>query len=235
MATGSIEWIYLDEVDSTNNYAKAQVTGQNVAVLADRQLAGKGRDGRHFVSHEGGMYLSVVRRDECPVEECARYMLAAPLAVCSVLSSLGVEAHIKWPNDVWIGRAKIAGVLIENEWQNGLVSRAIIGIGLNVNNDISDVPTVATSLAEQTAKRYSPRQLAEQIVMALDGYLDLPLDALVRDVSARLYNLGKTVVLSDGREGVAVLLAADGRLGVQCGGKIEYVAAGDVSLKEGLC
>ena len=228
------EWILLDEVDSTNTYCRAHGLANDTVVLAARQLAGKGRDGRRFVSHTGGMYLSLVRRDGWPTADCVRYMLAAPLAVCRVLERVGIDAAVKWPNDVWVHGAKIAGILIETVWSEGVVSEAVLGIGLNVCNDLRDVPCKATTVHAEGAKG-SVRHYAEAVVQALQGCLSLPTEVLVREVRQRMLNLGKTVTRPDGSEGVAVDLSSDGRLLVRCADGLRAVAAGDVFPKEEIC
>ncbi len=233
--TSAIDWIILDEVDSTNRYARDAGIDRNTAVLARRQSAGKGRDGRRFVSSEGGMYLSLVRFDALPVGQGAKYALAAPLAVCETLRAMGISAAVKWPNDVWVGQAKIAGVLIETEWRDGLIARAIVGIGLNVNNDLGDVPCRATSLCALLGRPQSVDEIAKAVAAQFDRFMQMDLPMLVAAVKRKMLTLGRIVVLADGREGVAVDLLDDARLVVDCGSQRICVAAGDVSLKEGLC
>ena len=229
-----IRWICLSVVDSTNEYAMREVDGHNVVVRAIKQLAGKGRDGRTFLSDEGGVYMSLVRRDCIPVEESAKYYMAAPLAVCDALLQLGVDACIKWPNDVRVGKDKIAGILVENVLRDGMVDKAVIGIGVNVANDVSTVPCAATNLV-RLASRATPKRVAKRIAVRLDALLEHSLEDLRLAIKDRLLTLGKTVIFADGREGVAVDLAADGRLVVQCEGRESLVAAGDVTLKEEVC
>lgn len=226
-----IDWVRLDVTDSTNNYAKQHACAHNTAVLAAVQTQGKGRDGRAFLSQKGGMYLSLVRRDFRPLAQCAAYMLAAPLAVCDVLAEYGIEADIKWPNDVWVQGKKIAGVLVETEWRDGLVSCAVVGIGLNVSNDIADVPCRATSMLAEGVKA-DVFVVANSVAERFFDYVEQPLSALTAGVKKWLITLGKRVVLPDGRTAVAVDLAEDGRLIVEVTGERVAVAAGDVNLQE---
>lgn len=223
--------LLLEEVDSTNEFAKSQVNVHNTLVIAAAQTAGKGRDGRRFESQRGGLYMSLVRLDGFAVAECARYYLAAPLAVCTALADRGVNARIKWPNDVWVDNKKIAGILVETSLKNGTVQKAVVGIGVNVNNNIDNVPCPATSMFLQGVHML-PRRLGVEIAVKLDEYLRLSAQELVYKVKELCLTLGKTVVFCDGSEGVAVDLAADGRLVVECGGERVYVAAGDVTIKD---
>lgn len=225
------KWVYLKEVDSTNDYAKQYVHDHNVAVLAEAQTHGKGRCGRAFLSGKSGMYLSVVRMDDLPLSACSVYMLAAPLAVCDVLAAYGIKGEIKWPNDVWVANKKIAGVLVETEWREERVYRAVVGIGLNVSNDIGDVPCAATSMRLEGVSA-TVKEVAERVVDALSVYFDMSPAALVATVKPRLLTLGRRVRLPDGRVGTAIDLADDGRLIVKIGGECIAVAAGDVNLAE---
>lgn len=221
-------------MDSTNEYAKRYEFEHNAVIRAARQTAGKGRDGRRFESQKGGLYMSVVRMDGLSVVDCAKYYLAAPLAVCDAISAWGVVGAIKWPNDVWVDHKKIAGILVETVWQDGVVHKAVVGIGVNVRNRLNKVPCAATSMRAEGA-RVSPDRLALSIAERLDEYMRLSVETLVSKVKERLLTLGLAVVLSDGREGVAVDLAVDGQLVVQVGAERVNVAAGDVTIKEGVC
>lgn len=227
-------WLCLDEVDSTNLYAKRCKVPAGTVLLATRQTAGKGRDGRHFVSREGGMYLSVVRGDDLPIAEAVKYTYAAPLAVWATLAEYGIEASVKWPNDVWVEGAKIAGILIENELSEGRVTRCIVGIGLNVYNDLTEVPCAATGL-HMLGVEAEVCEVAKRVVGKLDLYLEMDTQSLLESIRPVTLNIGRMVMLADGTQGVAEDIAADGRLAVRVGQQIRYVAAGDVSLKEELC
>ena len=134
--------VHLDTLGSTNDRARElAVTGapHGTVVAAERQTAGRGRQGRTWSAPRGrALTLSVLVRLEPP--ELEALPLAAAVAVaeaCEVLA--GVKCTIKWPNDVWIDGRKVAGILIEarptERW-------AVIGIGLNVN-------TTADELAEE--------------------------------------------------------------------------------------
>jgi BirA family transcriptional regulator, biotin operon repressor / biotin---[acetyl-CoA-carboxylase] ligase len=138
-------------VDSTNSRARELVESGapgGTVVTATEQTAGRGRQGRGWTAPAGGalLYSAVLR----PLDE--RHLLlplAAPLAVCETAEELrpDVECQIKWPNDVWVERRKLAGVLIEAKPQDGW---AVIGVGLNVAIERGEFPPelrdTATSL-----------------------------------------------------------------------------------------
>jgi BirA family biotin operon repressor/biotin-[acetyl-CoA-carboxylase] ligase len=138
--------------DSTNararELAEAGASGGTV-VTAEEQTAGRGRQGRSWVAPAGKalLYSAILS----PLDERHLMLpLAVPLAVCEAAEELepGVECRIKWPNDVWVERRKLAGVLIEARPQNGW---AVIGVGMNLAVEPGDFPPelreTATSLS----------------------------------------------------------------------------------------
>ncbi|BCX46234.1 biotin--[acetyl-CoA-carboxylase] ligase [Haloferula helveola] len=138
----SIEW--LEEVDSTNEHLKRGSYQHGHVVVADRQTHGRGRRGAVWHSEPGGgLAFSVMLRPSEPRGLWPRLALAAGLAVAEGLGRLGIEAGVKWPNDVWIGDKKVAGILVE-----AVPEGAIVGIGLNVGTREfpEDISNTATSL-----------------------------------------------------------------------------------------
>lgn len=122
----------VDVTSSTNDLARTLPPWS--AVRANRQTAGRGRHQRSWVSDEGGLWLSAVVPTGEAGQSWAALPLAAGLAVCEVLFGLGVHPlHLRWPNDVMIGRRKLAGLLID-QFEPG---RAVIGMGINVHNEPS--------------------------------------------------------------------------------------------------
>ncbi len=121
-------------VDSTNEVAKVLVAEGAVpwtVVVAAKQLAGRGRFGRRWTSPRGGLYLSIALIEE--VERLPLVTLAAGLSVAEVVEAEGIVPELKWPNDVFVEGAKIAGVLVE-----GLTKPpsywGIVGFGINSNS-----------------------------------------------------------------------------------------------------
>lgn len=116
-------------VGSTNDIASRQAPW--TAVIARRQLAGRGRYRRHWTSDEGGLWLSAVVPTPGPATRWAVLPLAAGWAVREFLVDLGLpQVRLRWPNDVMVGPAKLAGILVERFAPD----RAVIGIGLNLRN-----------------------------------------------------------------------------------------------------
>ena len=119
----------LDETDSTN--ARAARLGPWEAVVARVQTAGRGRHARRWISDAGGLWLSAVVPATGPAPRWQLLPLAAGCAVCETLVEMGVpEPRLRWPNDVMMGRAKLAGILVERFTD----TTAVIGLGVNFDN-----------------------------------------------------------------------------------------------------
>lgn len=131
--------ITLKTVDSTNEEAKrlAREGGAHgLIVAADSQTAGKGRFSRKWNSGpDGGLYFSLLLKPDLPPSDIASITLSAGYAVClAVREYTGLDAKIKWPNDIIIGNQKLCGILTEMAAQTDRIDYVIIGIGINVNN-----------------------------------------------------------------------------------------------------
>jgi BirA family biotin operon repressor/biotin-[acetyl-CoA-carboxylase] ligase len=217
--------------DSTNARARALAAlgaPHGTLVTADSQTAGRGRQGRSWTAATGeALLLSVLVRG---VD--ALLPLAAAVAVCAGLAPFGVEAAIKWPNDVWIGRRKVAGVLIEGRPQEGW---AVVGIGLNVRT--RDFPPelreTATSLALEGVETTVPAA-REALVGALDRWVAAPPAGVLAAWRARDALLGSRVSWSGGGSGTAAGIADTGALLVETdSGELLELDAGEVHLGSG--
>jgi BirA family biotin operon repressor/biotin-[acetyl-CoA-carboxylase] ligase len=165
---------YHDAVPSTNARARDLATegAGDVVVLADRQTGGRGRLGRDWVSPSGGVWLSVVCRPDVPATHAPVFTLAAAVASTraarevdrretparasgdAASSEAGLDARIKWPNDVVVPQSaetggdgverKLAGVLTEMEGEADRISWLVVGVGVNANVDPTDLPAEAT-------------------------------------------------------------------------------------------
>jgi BirA family biotin operon repressor/biotin-[acetyl-CoA-carboxylase] ligase len=220
--------------DSTNQRAK-ELAGagapHGTVVTAAEQTAGRGRQGRTWVAPAGAAVLmSVVVRD---LEAATLLPLAAALAVCDAAESCApVRCAIKWPNDVWIERRKLAGILVEGRPAAGW---AVVGIGLNVSTAAEEFPDelreTATSL--RAAGGHAP---VEPVLDALLPALDRRLRAAPADILAawreRDALLGERIGWGEGH-GVAAGIADSGSLLVDTDGGRIALGAGEVHLRIG--
>jgi len=160
---------YHQTIDSTNHRARElAVEGrENVVVLADTQTGGRGRLDRAWSSPSGGIWFSILCRPTVPAVQAPIFTLAAAVATARAVRETGVEATIKWPNDILVGKKKLAGILTEMEGEADRISWLIVGIGINANVDFEVLPSdqPATSLqaecGEVTRRTVTQRLLEE--------------------------------------------------------------------------
>lgn len=169
--------IYEDTVTSTMDVAfRRGVEGaaEGTLVCAEGQTKGKGRLGRQWNSPKGkGVYMSVILRPSLPPTDVAQLTLLAAVAVCEAIRrASGVEARIKWPNDILVGNRKLAGILTELSAETDRVRFVVIGIGINVNTSLSVLPAQATSLKEETRRKISRVELVQEILRGLESWYE---------------------------------------------------------------
>jgi BirA family biotin operon repressor/biotin-[acetyl-CoA-carboxylase] ligase len=150
---------------STNDELRALAENgaqDGLVLLAMEQTAGRGRRGATWFSPPGdSLAFSILLRPEEPKALWPRLALAAGLSVAVAVESFGPAAGIKWPNDVWIGRRKVAGILVEAGRDF-----AIVGIGLNVNSTAfpAEVAGIATSLKLETGVDHRREEVLAVII-----------------------------------------------------------------------
>ncbi len=137
-------------------------------IVADRQTKGKGRLGRKWYSPKGGLYLSVILRPDIPFLRVSLVTIFSAVSVCSVLRRLGINAWIKWPNDIMVANKKICGILVEMDSTIDRVKFIITGIGINNKVNKSDLVHIATSIYEETAQLISNKDLLRFLSEELD-------------------------------------------------------------------
>ncbi len=123
----------LEETDSTNTFLKkyAEEKAEGAVVIAKKQSAGRGRLGRTFVSKENGLYMSILIKPQ----NCDKLMLLTSMAAVAVyraVKQLTDDVKIKWVNDIYVNGKKVAGILTETAFNDGKISYAVVGIGVNL-------------------------------------------------------------------------------------------------------
>ena len=235
---------YQDEVHSTMDEAfrlAREGAAEGTVVCAETQIKGRGRMGRGWVSPKGkGIYLSLIVRPMLPLSEVAKLTLLTSVAVCESLCHIsGLDIKIKWPNDLFLKEKKIAGILTELNAEVDRVNFVIIGIGINVNTSVRQIPDIATSLKIGAGRDFSRVQVIQKILENFERHYKVSqregfASALMR-WRERSCTLGRRVVLHDSGkawEGTAVDLADDGGLLIRNSqGKIFKRMTGDVEIK----
>lgn len=161
---------YFNEIASTNEYLKEKRKDrQNRMAIAYRQSGGKGTKGRSFSSENGGVYLSVLTfYENFPAKNAFLIMANAAVAVVKTLESFGLSPVIKWANDVFIEGKKICGILIENTFSGQNVDSSVVGIGLNVNNELpAQLLDIATSMSKVSGKTFDREEVEKRLIEEL--------------------------------------------------------------------
>lgn len=163
-------FIFLTETESTNNYAnqllltKAAIEG--TVVMTQFQTKGKGQQGNSWESEPGKNLLASYILQPKFLNAALQFYLSktVSLALTDLLTEGNIEVSIKWPNDIYTGNKKIAGILIENSIVGSNLHSAIAGVGLNLNQTdfISGAPN-PVSLTQLTGKDYNVEIIAERL------------------------------------------------------------------------
>lgn len=177
--------IYRQSVESTQSLAIAiaekQAGSENsngTVVIAEQQSSGRGRMKRRWASPRGGLWLSVVLRPAIPTAASTMLPFVAAVAVCDAIrAAAGLDARLKWPNDVMIGGKKVAGILLDLSAEADVVNYAVIGIGVNANVEISKIKIErekdrppATSLQDELGHKVNRLHLAKLLLEELERY-----------------------------------------------------------------
>jgi BirA family biotin operon repressor/biotin-[acetyl-CoA-carboxylase] ligase len=231
----------LESVPSTNDAARDLVrdgAAHGTVVVAAEQTRGRGTKGRSWHSPRGlGLYASFILRWEGPGgpgESFPLLPLAAGLAAAeAVLAAAGVEALLKWPNDLVHERRKLGGILTEGLFRAGAPGHAIVGIGINVNHEEADFPedlrTLATSLRLVTGRPGDGEELLARLCQSLDSWYNSLIrggrDKIIRATEDHMaFSPGTRVRIATVRDeirGVYQGLTREGRLRLDLAGRPE--------------
>lgn len=238
-----------EETQSTNDVAEKLArdgVAEGVVVFAETQTRGRGRLGRVWVSpRRKGLWFSVLLRPNLRPEAATQLTVAAATAlVRAIQAQAGVKTEIKWPNDILVRGKKLAGVLTELSAELDHIKHIILGIGVDVNLGLNDLPSdlrkTATSLRIETGQTFRRADLAAAVLTELDrDYQRIRNQefALVADEwEGQCTTLGRRVKIDLGErvvEGRAESLDADGALLLRTEhGHLERIIGGDVTLQK---
>ena len=235
-------------IDSTNLEAKrllSQGAENGTVIVAEYQSAGKGRLGRAWESADGaGIWFSVILQPDLPMDQISLYSFVAAVAVAEGIRTVtGLDAQVKWPNEVLVNGRKLCGILLELVAERNRPLSVIIGIGINASQKPEDFPEEvrqkATSLAMETGTETNRQQVLDAVLQKLACYsekLEREGFASIKDTWSQLSCVtGKQVqIVQHGKAflyGTAMGLDTDGALLVQTEQGMERIVAGDVSLR----
>jgi BirA family biotin operon repressor/biotin-[acetyl-CoA-carboxylase] ligase len=223
---------YHDTIDSTNRRARelAAEGASDVVVLADEQTGGRGRLDRGWASPSGGIWLSILRRPDVPPTHAPVFTLAAAVATARAVREAGVDASIKWPNDLLVGDRKLAGILTEMEGEADRISWLIAGIGINANVDSDALPgdRPVTTLREEVGD-VTRREVTQRLLSEFD-HLTRDLESVLpawRELSTTLGKQVRVETPSEEIVGEAIDISFPGTLVVETDAGRREVSAGD--------
>jgi BirA family biotin operon repressor/biotin-[acetyl-CoA-carboxylase] ligase len=216
---------------------------EGALVVADKQTAGRGRLQRAWWAPQGTSLLTtlVLRPDLAP-RQAQRLTMICSLAICDAIEQLhGIDAAIKWPNDVLIRGKKVCGILTELGLLGSQLEYALVGMGINVNVDLDAAPPLMAPATSLLAEIGRPVSRLDLLVVLLSGierrYRALRAGGSFHEEwSARLATIGEHVRVTSGEEqwyGLAAGVDEDGALLIRSAdGALQRVLAGDVTLGE---
>lgn len=238
---------YFKELDSTNARAKQEAdngAAEGTLVVTDMQTAGRGRRGRSWNSPAGvNLYFTLILKPVYQPDKAAMVTLVMALAVAEGISlTCGMEAEIKWPNDVVVNGKKVCGILTEMNVEHGQIQYVAVGVGVNVGLQEfpPEIADKAASLEAECGKPVSRTALAANILKAFEKYYESFLQELslscIRDkYNRRLVNRDREVRVLDPQgefQGIARGINEFGELLVERDdGSVTIVFAGEVSVR----
>lgn len=187
-----------DILPSTNDEATAPQYVEGDIILAQCQTAGRGQRGHTWESREGENLTFSLLLEPLFLSPSEQFLISecVALGVCDALLHYGIEAQIKWTNDIYIGDRKLAGILIEHKLQGSALARTVAGIGLNVNQrEFSrDLPN-PISMAQATGREFDREEVLQTVATSLMARYEQLREGGAKELQAdyhqRLYRLGQ--------------------------------------------
>lgn len=231
---------YFRETESTNNMAReiAHSVEEGTVVIAESQSGGRGRIGRKWLSPEGGIWLSIILKPKIQPLHAARITLTAGLAVARTIQGFGLEAGIKWPNDILIKGKKVCGILTEMEAELDRIDYCVVGIGIDANVDTElfpgEIRETSTSLKKELGHTVNRNEFVRRLLEEFEKeYLKFQggdFSSILEEWRNMSETIGENVKVTTGSRtiyGEAIGVDNDGALILEThDGKLEKIVAG---------
>lgn len=241
------EIVYKDVTASTNADVRRMAEDgakEGLLVVADGQTLGKGRRGRTWESPKGtNLYFSMLLKPDFSPDKASMITLVAAYSVAKVIrKNTGLDAKIKWPNDIVVDKKKVCGILTEMNMERDYIHHIVVGVGINVNEEEfpEEIIDMATSLKNEKGSILSRANLLSDILSQMEKDYAMFLQAgdlkpFVDEYNQMLVNKGALVKVLDPKgefSGIAGGINEEGMLIVfKENGQIEKVYAGEVSVR----
>lgn len=238
---------YLPTTPSTNDVARWLAVGGDPAalhgtvVIAEEQTGGVGRLGRAWVSPEGGIWITIILTPTIPIDHVFMITMVGAVAVArAIRRDFGLGAMIKWPNDVYIGDKKVAGILLELAAEADTIHYCLLGIGIDANFDPSvlspDLQRGVTTLRAELEHEVDRAKFLARLLRDFERHYNLleaqEYDAILREWKSMSCTLDQHVhvnTLTKSFDGEAIDIDEYGALLVRKeNGRVERVIAGDL-------
>lgn len=239
---------YLPTTPSTNDVARWLASGGDTAglhgtvVIAEEQTGGVGRLGRAWVSPEGGIWCTIILTPTVPIDHVFMITMAGAVAIArAIRREFDLGAMIKWPNDIYIGDKKVAGLLLELSAEADTIHYCLLGIGIDVNIDPSelspglqrDVTTIQAELEHEVDRAKFLARLLREFERHYDLLEAQEYDAILREWRSMSCTLDHHVhvnTLTKSFQGEAIDIDEYGALLIRKeNGRVERVISGDLS------
>jgi len=237
---------YFEHTPSTNSMGKQILSEGDPAkihgtvIIAEEQTGGVGRLGPAWISPSGGIWITILLKPKVPIDHVFMITMAASVAIArAIRKEFGLGALIKWPNDIFIGKKKIGGLLLELSAEADVVHYCLLGIGIDVNNPIkdfaADLQRDITSISTEVGHDVDRASFLARILKEFENRFLLvesgEYDAITQEwksLSATLENRVLIHTMKNSFEGEAIDIDEFGALIVKKDtGKLERVIAGD--------
>lgn len=218
--------LWLPSIDSTNSEALRRLPElpSGTVLAAREQTAGRGQRGNSwFVEPGKNLTFSIVlkfREGELPASRAHELSYLISCAVVAFLQGCGVQPRVKWPNDIYVGRRKICGILIENSLCGSNIAASVIGVGVNVNQQEFPQVALATSLCLCTGREWELEPCLDALLGHFERLLALGASAARETYSSLLFQKGvparyRDLLREEEFTGIIEDVEPDGRLRVR--------------------
>ncbi len=238
--------IYLDNIDSTNDYLKNNNFENKTIVYTFNQTKGRGREQKSWMDFKNkNLAVSFLLKPEIFFNNNIWYIAAASLALIDIIEKLRINnSWIKWPNDIYIKKEKTAGILAESIWQSKKIEKIIIGIGININctkKDLLILDNKATSFFIQTGQVLNIKDFFYNYKNQLSKWLSILLfeNNGTERIKENWFKYSKIInkkvewSIQDKKvTGKITAIEDDGTLIIKIKGKYHKITSGDIRIKE---
>ena len=220
MDNGFFDLYFFKNIENSNDKIK-EVYKKNdnsrLALFCVNQKKGRGRKGRVWKSEVGDLTCSILIKKKIDISELGRINIIIVSIIINIFEDLGIEnVEFKWPNDIFINKKKIAGILIETIVSNNNVSQFIIGIGVNIKSRPNDLKHSSTSLFENGLRIKALKlffNIIKRLYFYVENYKNVEFSYLSKKLSDRFFNKKSIINVCNGNNKNEGLFSEIGSLG----------------------